>query len=155
MKLSQLNVILLVSLLFWLSGCSMGHLMIKENLSPYPFEKTVEIIVSNAQTQEWSVPKVYDFQALLIEKGEADPGKIKVIKLCKASIASKMLTPDDSKYVGAMMPCSVAVYEKQDGKTYVSSMNMSLMATMFGGEVGDILDQVATEEEHILQFLHE
>lgn len=155
MKLSKLKVILLVYALFWLSGCSVGHTMIKENLSPYPFDKTVDVIVDNAQAQKWSVPKVYDFQALLIEKGEEDPGKIKVVKLCKASIASKMLTPDDSKYVGAMMPCSIAVYEKQDGKTYVSSMNMSLMATMFGGEIGDILEQVAMEEKSILQFLHE
>jgi uncharacterized protein (DUF302 family) len=155
MKYLRIKTILLVFLLLLLNGCSMGSLMVKEKPSPYAFDKTVDVIVSNAQSQGWSVPKVYDFQALLIEKGEADPGKIKVIKLCKAGIAGRMLKPDDNKYMGAMMPCSVAVYEKQDGKTYVSSMNMSLMATMIGGDAGEILTQVASEEKAILQFLHE
>jgi uncharacterized protein (DUF302 family) len=66
-----------------------------------------------------------------------------------------MLTPDESKYVGAMMPCSIAVYEYSDGTTYVSSMNMGLMGTMFGGEIGGILDRVAEEDAIILRFLHE
>ncbi|MEN8170793.1 MAG: DUF302 domain-containing protein [Pseudomonadota bacterium] len=91
----------------------------------------------------------------MLKNNQPDPGRIKVLKLCHPSIASKMLTPDDSKYVGAMMPCSVAVYEKSDGSTYVSSMNMGLMATMFGGEIGDTLNQVADEDAIILRFLHE
>lgn len=90
MKYLRIKTILLVFLLLLLNGCSMGSLMVKEKPSPYAFDKTVDVIVSNAQSQGWSVPKVYDFQALLIEKGEADPGKIKVIKLCKAGIAGRM-----------------------------------------------------------------
>ena len=66
-----------------------------------------------------------------------------------------MLVHDDSKFVGAMMPCSIAVYEKSDGKVYVSSMNMELMSKMFSGVVGDTLEQVASQDAEILEFLEQ
>jgi uncharacterized protein (DUF302 family) len=49
-----------------------------------------------------------------------------------------------------MMPCSIAVYEKSDGKVYVSSMNMGLMSS---GVVGDTLAKVAADDAKTLSFL--
>jgi uncharacterized protein (DUF302 family) len=103
--------------------------------------------------QGWQVPKVYDFQKSLGHHGQLDPGKIAVLKLCHPEIAARMLANDDNKYVSPMMPCSVAVYEKQDGNTYVSSMNMGLMSKVMGKEVGEVLKRVAKEDAAILQFL--
>jgi|SaaInl4_200m_RNA_FD_contig_31_966888_length_415_multi_8_in_0_out_0_1 hypothetical protein len=53
------------------------------------------------------------------------------------------------------MPCSVSVYEKSDGMTYVYSMNMKIMSTLFGSSIGDVLGQVADDDKIILNFLHE
>lgn len=136
------------------TGCSsMGKMMVNERQSPYGFDKTVETITANAKAQQWTVPKVYDFQKSVIKHDQPDPGRIKVLKICQPAYAAKMLVHDDSKFVGAMMPCSIAVYEKNDGKVYVSSMNMALMAKMFGGVVGETLGQVASDDAEILKFL--
>ena len=34
-----------------------------------------------------------------------------------------------------MMPCTISVYEKSDGKTYIGSMNAGLLGRVFGGTV--------------------
>lgn len=147
-----LPVLLLVVLL---SSCNMGQVMMHEKQSPYDFDKTVETILANTKEQGWIVPKTYDFQKSLIKHKQPDPGRINVLKICKPDYASKLLASDDTKFVGAMMPCSIAVYEKSDGKTYVSSMNMGLMSKMFSGVVGDTLGKVASDDEAILSFLHQ
>jgi uncharacterized protein (DUF302 family) len=131
----------------------MGQVMMHEKQSPYDFDKTVETILANTKEHGWIVPKTYDFQKSLIKHNQPDPGRVMVLKLCKPDYASKLLSNDDTKFVGAMMPCSVAVYEKSDGKVYVSSMNMSLMSKMFTGVVGETLGKVASDDEKILSFL--
>lgn len=137
-----------------LMGCSMGKIMVQENESPYQFDKTVELITENAKGRGWMVPKIYDFQKSLIAAGQPDPGPVKVIKLCHPKYAGPLLSKDDSKFIAVMMPCSVAVYEKSDGNTYVTSMNMDLMSRLFSGEVGSVLSQVAEEDEIILRFVN-
>jgi len=144
-----------VVLVMWLAACSMGSLMIHENQSPHPFDVTVSTIVENAKTHGWLVPKTYDFQKSMLRHDQPDPGRVTVIKLCHPAIASSILSDDECKYASAMMPCSISVYEKGDGRTYVASMNMGLMSSMFGGTIGDTLGRVAEEDAEILRFLHE
>lgn len=58
-------------------------------------------------------------------------------------------------YVSVMMPCSIAVYQKNDGKTYVSTMNNGLMGKMFGGVVAEVMGgPVAANEEKFMAFLN-
>ena len=135
----------------FLTAC--GSMMMHESRSPYDFDKTVATITDNARAEGWSIPKIYDIQNMLLEKGKKDIGRMKIVKLCNADYAESLLSRDDSKYVGAMMPCSIAVYEKADGKTYVSSMNMKLMSHMFGGDIGDVLSKVAEADAKMLEFL--
>ena len=52
-----------------------------------------------------------------------------------------------------MMPHSVAVYEKSDGNTYISSMNMKLMGQIFGGETERVMGLVQSDDDVILEFL--
>ena len=140
----------------FLAGCSnIGGMMIHEKQSPYDFDKTVALVQENAKARGWIVPKVYDFQASMKKFEQPDPGKVKVVKLCQPEYAGKMLSQDDSKFVAAMMPCSIGIYEKSDGKVYVSSMNMGLMSKMFDGVVGDTLALVAADDAKILSFLDE
>ena len=52
----------------------------------------------------------------------------------------------------AIMPCNIAVYEKSDGKTYVSMMNLGLMGKMFGGDVETMEVKLAPQMEQMLAF---
>lgn len=144
--------IILTAVIMYLMAPGM---MIHESESPYGFDKTVEAVEENAKSLGWKVPKVYDLQKSIKEGGEGDVGKIKIIELCKEEYAYGLLEDDDSKYVASMMPCAVGVYEKSDGKTYISSMNIGLMGKIFGGNVDKAMSKVATDDEIILQFANE
>jgi uncharacterized protein (DUF302 family) len=63
-----------------------------------------------------------------------------------------MFAQDDSKYVSVMAPCSVSVYEKSDGQTYLATMDMALMAKLMGGDVGPVLEDIAAEDAAIIAF---
>lgn len=141
-----------VAALAWLAGCSLGSVMIQERESPLGFEATIERITANAHAHGWEVPRSFDFQQALTARGRPDPGRITVLKLCSPDFATRMFGSDDSKYVSVMAPCSIAVYEKSDGRTYVSTMNMQLMSKLMGAEVGPVLGDIAAEDEAILAF---
>lgn len=50
----------------------------------------------------------------------------------------------------------MAIWEADDGKVYLSKMNMSLMAKMFGGNVANVMgEKVVHDEEKILEGLLE
>ena len=50
-----------------LAGCSVGSLMMEEKSSPYGFEQTVSTIMDNAKSRGWVTPKVYDFQKTMLK----------------------------------------------------------------------------------------
>ncbi|MGD8908551.1 MAG: DUF302 domain-containing protein [Chromatiales bacterium] len=153
MKTARITSISIISSAIILAGCSMGELMVHETKSPYDFEKTVSVITEEARHQGWVVPKVHDFQQSLLKFDQDDPGRIKVVKVCKPEYAARLLRHDESKYVSVLMPCSLSVYEKSDGHTYVAAMNMELMSLLFQGDIGDTLSAVAKEDKNILSFM--
>jgi uncharacterized protein (DUF302 family) len=153
MKTVWLVGISIISSAIILAGCSMGELMVHEAKSPLDFEETVSAITESAERLGWVIPKVYDFQKSLLKFELDDPGQIKVLKVCKPEYVARLLVRDDSKYVSVLMPCSVAVYEKSDGYTYVAAMNLQLMSRLFDGEIADTLSAVAKEDRSILSFI--
>lgn len=144
-----------ISLSILLGGCSLGPLMIHEQRSPYNFEATVSTVVNNAKARGWEVPKTFDFRAALVARGKPDPGPMTVIKLCSPELASRMFASDDSKFASVMAPCSISVYEKADGHTYIATMNMGLMAKIMGNKVGPVLADIAEEDAAIVAFAAE
>jgi len=146
--LRSLAVVLLVSL----GGCDMGSLMIKEHRSPYDFDATIATIIANANARGWEVSKVFNFEKSLLAHGQPDPGPMTVIKLCSPEFASRMFADDDAKFVSVMAPCSISVYEKADGSTFVATMNMGLMSKLMGNDVGPVLADIAADDNRILAF---
>ena len=127
-------------------------MMIHEAKSPYDFNTTVDTIIVNAESEGWTVPKVYDFQKSILDAGSGDVGRIKVIEMCQPEYASGLLGADDTKFVAVMMPCAVAVYETSGGDTYIASMNVGTMGKVFGGAVDQTMSKVAADDKKILEF---
>ncbi len=128
-------------------------MMIHEANSPYDYNTTVDMVTTNAESEGWTVPKVYDFRKSILGAGSGDVGRVKVIEMCQPEYASGLLGADDTKFVAVMMPCTVAVYEKSDGGTYVASMNVGIMGKVFGGAVDQTMSKVAADDRKILRFV--
>lgn len=128
-------------------------LMVREAVSPHDVPATLARIEAKAKGMGWQVPKTYDFREAILKKGGEDVGPVHVMEMCQPQYAARMLGADQNKRLAVLMPCAIAVYQKSDGQTYVASMNMELMSLAFGGEVGDVLGQVARDDHRILDFL--
>ena len=46
------------------------------------------------------------------------------------------------------MPCTISVYEKEDGKTYIAHVNAGLMGNLFGGVIADVMSGPVSEQQN-------
>jgi uncharacterized protein (DUF302 family) len=127
-------------------------LMIKEYPSPYAFEESIEKVITNAKGAGWKVPSKWkiNFQKNLKKVVKIDVGPNTVIGMCEPKAAADILIHDELKRISVMMPCSIAFYEKSDGKTYISIMNMGLLGTVFGDTVKGITSELAPQMEKMV-----
>jgi len=117
--------------------------------SKYGFEETMLAIERSAEKNKWGIPHKYDLQATLKGKG-FDVKPVSVFSLCKPQHAYEVLKSNEERLVSALMPCRVAVYEK-DGKTYVSMLNAALFSKFMGKKVKDVMGAASEENKQILE----
>jgi uncharacterized protein (DUF302 family) len=128
--------------------------MIIEVASPYGFEQTDQLMQQGIKSEGWSVPKVYDWQAIVKLAG-VDVGPFKMYDLCKADYAAQILQHDQLRFISTLMPCATSVYTKQDGNTYVAYMNVNLLAQMFGHQLAVVARQAGESRDRALSFLNQ
>ncbi len=131
---------------------SLPGLMIKEIPSPYSFDETLEKIEVNAKSMSWKVPKTWkiNFQKNLLKVVKIDIGPNRLIKMCEPKAAADILIHDELKRLSVMMPCTIGVYEKNDGKTYITIMNMKILGLLFGDEIEKITTRLAPQMEQMV-----
>lgn len=116
--------------------------------SKLSFNETVEAITESAKEQKWSIPHQYDLQATMKKHG-FDVKPVKVFSLCKPEHAYEILNSNEERLASALMPCRIAVYEK-DGKTFVSMLNSGLFSKFMGTKIKEVMGAAATENKLIL-----
>ena len=121
--------------------------MVIETASPLGFDETIEKVIANAKELGWKVPKKWskNFQKNLKKVTGVDVGKNLVLKMCEPHAAAELLVHDEYKRFLATMPCSVAIYVKSDGKTYISMMNLNLIGTMYGGKMAELAEKLSPQ----------
>jgi uncharacterized protein (DUF302 family) len=126
--------------------------MFLETLSPFDFPSTVEKLSIEIENKSWKVSNVYDLQKTLNQHGK-DVLPVKVFSLCHPNHSSRILEKDSERIISSMMPCRVSIYEKADGKTYISRMNSSMIAAGFGGIAEQVMTESASEVEEIIEHI--
>ena len=130
----------------------MPKLMLSQKESPLGYEETITHIQSKAESSGWKVSAVMRLDKSLAKEGRT-VRPVAALKICQPDHAEKVLLDDDARFLSVMMPCSIAVYEKADGKTYISTMNAKLLGKMFGGTVAEVMaGPVAKETAEFVQF---
>lgn len=127
---------------------AMPKMMIVTQESRLGFDETVAALESVIAHQGWTVSTVMDMNTSLARHGVDFGPRVKLVKLCKAEYAQSVLTTD--RHVSTMMPCTFAVWEGDDGKIYLSKMNMGLMARMFGGNIAKVMGSSVAHDEHAM-----
>jgi uncharacterized protein (DUF302 family) len=104
-----------------------GNNFITEHKSRYDFDRTVDLLLSLASKDGWSIPAVHDLQQSLAKSGK-NVRPVKVIEICKPEYSGQMLELNDERIISVMMPCRISVYQKNDGNVYMALLNAASMA---------------------------
>lgn len=128
-----------------LTVVGMRSLMIVRKQSTKGFDETVAELEKQVKANGWSMPGVVDLTASMTKQGVDFKPRVKLIKLCKAEYAAEVLA--DNRHLATLMPCTLAVYEGDDGGVYVSKMNTGLMGKVFGGTVARVMGGFVSRDE--------
>jgi uncharacterized protein (DUF302 family) len=128
---------------------AMPNMMIVTHESRLGFDETISALEKGIPEHGWVVSTVMDMNKSMARHGVDFAPRVKLVKLCNPEHAKSVLTTD--RHVSTLMPCTFAVWEGDDGKVYLSKMNMGLMARMFGGNIAKVMGgDVARDERTIL-----
>jgi uncharacterized protein (DUF302 family) len=123
-----------------------------EDACQYPFEETIELIKSEVEKKTWRVTAIHDLQETLKKNGQ-DVLPVKVFAICHPKYSGQILNGDDERIVSPLMPCRLSVYQKSDGKTYISRMDPEMIDRMFTGQVAQVMKESANDVEDILKTI--
>ena len=124
--------------------------LVIEHPSKFKFEKTVDMLVAEAERRDWKVPAVHDLQLSLAKSGQTVK-PVKVIEICKPQYSGKMLELNDERIISVMMPCRISVYEKDNGMTYVSLINAGIMASELPSNIAKVMKDASDETFEIVK----
>ncbi|KHF25121.1 DUF302 domain-containing protein [Solemya velum gill symbiont] len=130
------------------------NLLVTEIESPLGFQETIDHMKAKAKSLGWKVPSKWEanFQKNFKKIVKIDVGPVVAIKMCQVDVAANLLKKDENKYLATMMPCTFAIYQKADGKTYVSMMNLETVGNMIGGDVAMAMRQVMPDMKQMVSF---
>ena len=112
--------------------------MFIEDKSKFGLEETISKLTEAIEKSDWKLIHTHDLQQLMLKNGH-DVLPAKVMEICAPALAHKILSTDKERVYSNMMPCRLSVFEKSDGKTYVSRMNMEMFASQLGGVIKDVM----------------
>lgn len=121
-----------------------------ENQSKYNFDKTVDLLIAEAERREWKVPAVHDLQQSLAKSGKT-VNPVKVIEICKPAYSGQMLELNDERIMSVMMPCRISVYIKEDGKTYTALVDGAEMAAGQADKIAKVMKAASDETFEIVK----
>jgi uncharacterized protein (DUF302 family) len=139
-----------------LTGCSSlaRNAMIKERPSPYGFQETIDVISQRAQQKGWNVSPPRKLDQTILKHGGPKVPPVTLLELCEPHHAGKLLANDNDRWVSVFMPCTIGVYEKSDGKVYVTHVRADNLGSLMGGTVAEVMGgPVAAAQEEFLSFL--
>jgi uncharacterized protein (DUF302 family) len=117
------------------------------------FDDTCAAIEREVEAAEgWSFPiEPFDMYKKLDSKGFPPDGlkRIQLYFVCAPSVAKRVL--GEQPKMTAIMPCSWAVYEQDDGSVWLSKMNIGMMSKLFSGEVAAGMSEVARADESFME----
>ena len=121
-----------------------------EKESLFGFNESVEILTNAATDRGWGNPATHDLQKTLAKSGKS-VRPVTVIEICKPDYSGVMLEKSDERIISVMMPCRISVYEKEDGKIYIATVNTRLFSTGLAEIIRTVMSEAATEIEEIVR----
>jgi len=122
-----------------------------EQESPFDVTTTVEKLIESAKKNSWLNTTVHNLQQSPDKSGK-EKMPVHVIEICKNEYSGYKLEKNHEKFLSIiMMPCRISVYEKENGKAYVSLLNMAAMVTGLPPSENEIIRDASHETIEIVK----
>lgn len=131
-----------------------GSLMFNEVESPFGVEETAARIQRNIQglsDKGWNLSGLRSPSKAVAAAG-TNVLPVLLVEACSTTYSAPLLKEDKTRILSILMPCSITVYKKDNGKTYIGTMNAGLLGKLFGSKVGEIMGKVAQDQAIMLSF---
>ena len=116
--------------------------LISETECPLPWEKAVEEFPRQVMKQPGWTVRTVPCGLPAPEKGS----RIAVFEICSRKYAGMILKDPDSRKTAAVLPCKVAIYER-DGKTRIARLNAPVFMRLLGGTPAEVFSAGVTPEQ--------
>ncbi|MDF7801966.1 DUF302 domain-containing protein [Pontiellaceae bacterium B1224] len=135
------------------SFLAVPKIVLSERVSPLDFDDTVEAIEDAITEGGWIIIDQVNMQKTLSKSDKNIPPNI-ILTICEPHLVSTIMNDDKGMIASVIMPCTISIYQKQDGLTYVASVNTGLMGRMFMGTVSKVVAGAVTDDTNaFLSFL--
>lgn len=124
-------------------------LMFRENKQSADFDATLAKLEQAIEAKGWKTPAVHDLQATMQKFGH-DVRKVKILEVCNPEYAYQILDHSEERIVSSMMPCRIAVYEKEDGSVWISRMNSALLSKPMSPVIRKTMSSASSDVEEII-----
>ena len=124
-------------------------LMLKESMLHKDFDTTVARVEKAVVAKGWKIPHVHDLQATMQKFGK-DVRSVKIFEICHPEHSFQILSRNEERIVSNMMPCRIAVYEKEDGSVWISRMNSGIVAKPMSKVIRKTMSVAANDMEEII-----
>ena len=126
--------------------------LINEYQSKVGFKETIAQLGSDVKSSKGWIARTSSCSL----PNPKDGSRAVAMKLCNGQYASELMNDETARKTAAMIPCTFAVYQKSDGKTYISRLNMKLLGSLLGGKAGVVFTgKIDPDQEKILKGLVE
>lgn len=136
-------VLMLITVVQFMPG-----MMIVTRECPLSVDEAVARLESSLDDYGWASPGTLDLTQSMANRGVEFDKQVRVVQMCHPEYAKAILAQE--RYVSSLMPCGIAVWEGDDGKTHISKMNTGLMGNMFGGIIAEIMGNKVSADEHAM-----
>lgn len=130
------------------------QLMLKEYPSPFGVEETAARVQANIQmlaSRGWKLSALRNPAAAVNAGGTNVPPTL-LVEACSTTYSGPLMKDDETRILSILMPCTITIYKKDDGKTYIGTMNSGLVGRMFGAKVGKIMAEVAKDQKEFVKM---
>lgn len=125
-------------------------LKFEEKVSRYGFDETVQMLEESAKQHQWRLPAVHDMQKTMASIGK-EVKSARIYELCKPEFAYEVVGFDQNRMLTSMLPCRVAVYEKNDGVTYISFMDLENISQSMTCNIPETMKTVQAEINKLIE----
>lgn len=139
---------LVFAIMAWQVG---GTLMVQEYPSPFGLEETAARIQANIQEAGWDLSGLRSPSNTIRALGATVPNVL-LVEACNPDYSKPLLQDGKTRILSILMPCTITIYEKEDGKVYIGLMNSGLMGRLFGPMVTEIMQKVAEDQQKFITF---